>query len=88
MKDLENLKYSNQDLIIYIMCVLLIRLANIKHNIAFQYKLNSFCFFYKNILIFRILGTNKNFMIGPWLESAKALATTEQEKANYEYNAR
>ena len=27
-------------------------------------------------------------MLGPWLESAKALATTPAEEANYEYNAR
>ncbi len=27
-------------------------------------------------------------MLGPWLESAKDLATTPAEEANYEYNAR
>ena len=35
-----------------------------------------------------ILSTNENFMIGPWLESAKALSTNEQEKKQYEFNAR
>ena len=35
-----------------------------------------------------ILQTNKNFMLGPWLESAKNLATTFDEKVNYEFNAR
>lgn len=36
----------------------------------------------------RILTTHKNFLLGNWLESAKALATTQLEKQNYEYNAR
>ena len=35
-----------------------------------------------------MLGTNKNFMLGPWLQSAKNLATTADEKINYEFNAR
>ena len=35
-----------------------------------------------------ILSTNKNFLLGPWLESAKALATNEEEKKIYEFNAR
>ena len=35
-----------------------------------------------------MLGTNKNFMLGPWLQSAKNLATTADEKRNYEFNAR
>ena len=36
----------------------------------------------------RILATNKNFMLGPWLESARALATNNQERKLYEFNAR
>ena len=36
----------------------------------------------------RILGTNKNFMLGPWLESAKATSTSDKEMANFEFNAR
>ena len=36
----------------------------------------------------RILATNKNFLLGPWLESAKALATNQQERKLYEFNAR
>ena len=36
----------------------------------------------------RILATNKNFLLGPWLESAKALATNSQERKLYEFNAR
>ena len=35
-----------------------------------------------------ILSTNKNFLLGPWLESAKALATNDEEKKIYEFNAR
>ena len=31
---------------------------------------------------------NKNFLLGPWLESAKALATNDGEKKIYEFNAR
>lgn len=36
----------------------------------------------------RILATNKNFLLGPWLESAKALATNSRERKLYEFNAR
>ena len=36
----------------------------------------------------RILATNKNFLLGPWLESAKAMATDSQERKLYEFNAR
>ena len=36
----------------------------------------------------RILATNENFLLGPWLESAKALATNCQERKLYEFNAR
>ena len=35
-----------------------------------------------------ILSTNEHFLLGPWLESAKALATNEKEKKLYEFNAR
>ena len=35
-----------------------------------------------------LLSTNENFLLGRWLESAKALATNEEERRNYEYNAR
>ena len=34
-----------------------------------------------------ILGTNTNFMLGPWFEAAKALATNEEEARLYEFNA-
>jgi len=36
----------------------------------------------------KVLATNKNFLLGPWLESAKALATNKQEARLYEFNAR
>ena len=36
----------------------------------------------------RILATNRNFLLGPWLESAKNLATNNREKKLYEFNAR
>ena len=36
----------------------------------------------------RILATNKNFLLGPWLESAKAMATNSHERKLYEFNAR
>ena len=36
----------------------------------------------------KIVASNKNFLLGPWLESAKALATNEEDKKNYEFNAR
>ena len=36
----------------------------------------------------RILATNKNFLLGPWLESAKAMATNSRERKLYEFNAR
>ena len=35
-----------------------------------------------------ILRSNEHFMLGPWLESAKALGTNEEEKTLLEYNAR
>lgn len=35
-----------------------------------------------------LLGSNENFLLGRWLEAAKALGTTAQEKQLYEYNAR
>lgn len=36
----------------------------------------------------RILATHPRFLLGPWLESAKALATNEDEMDLYEQNAR
>ena len=36
----------------------------------------------------RVLATRPEFLLGPWLESAKALATTEEESRLYEFNAR
>ena len=36
----------------------------------------------------KIVASNKNFLLGPWLESAKALSTNEEDKKNYEFNAR
>jgi len=36
----------------------------------------------------QILQTNENFMLGPWIESAKSNGMTEEEKLNYEFNAR
>lgn len=36
----------------------------------------------------RILKTNKAFLLGRWLESAKAIATSDLEAENYEFNAR
>lgn len=35
-----------------------------------------------------LLGASEEFLLGPWLESAKALATTDDEKKLYEWNAR
>ena len=35
-----------------------------------------------------LMKTDKHFLLGPWLESAKALGTTEEQKALLEYNAR
>ena len=35
-----------------------------------------------------LLGTDDHFLLGDWLESAKALGTNEDEKNLYEYNAR
>ena len=35
-----------------------------------------------------ILRTNVRFMLGPWIESAKALGTTDDQKSLLEYNAR
>lgn len=35
-----------------------------------------------------LLNTNKNFMLGPWLEAAKSRGTNAKEKALFEYNAR
>ncbi|XP_020709840.2 alpha-N-acetylglucosaminidase [Athalia rosae] len=36
----------------------------------------------------RILASNKDFLLGSWLEAAKRLATNEDDKNLYEYNAR
>ncbi|MBO0991959.1 alpha-N-acetylglucosaminidase [Bacillus sp. SD088] len=36
----------------------------------------------------RLLNTRKEFLLGPWLEQAKSLGKTKEEKALYEYNAR
>ena len=35
-----------------------------------------------------VLVTDRHFLLGAWLEDAKALGTNEQEKKLYEYNAR
>lgn len=35
-----------------------------------------------------LLATQKDFMLGPWIEQARACGTTKQEKALYERNAR
>ncbi|CAN6444848.1 unnamed protein product [Victoria cruziana] len=35
-----------------------------------------------------LLGSNDNFLLGTWLESAKRFGTTLQEKQQYEWNAR
>ena len=35
-----------------------------------------------------ILQTNKKFLLGCWLDSAKAIGTTPEEVKLYEYNAR
>jgi len=35
-----------------------------------------------------LLGASEEFLLGPWLESAKALGTTDDEKKLYEWNAR
>ncbi len=35
-----------------------------------------------------LLSTDSRFMLGTWLEMAKAIGTTDAEKALYEYNAR
>lgn len=36
----------------------------------------------------RILSTHSDFLLGKWLTSSKALATSSLEAANYEFNAR
>ncbi|MBP2000201.1 alpha-N-acetylglucosaminidase [Paenibacillus shirakamiensis] len=36
----------------------------------------------------QLLRTRKEFMLGPWLEEARARGRTEEEKRNFEYNAR
>ena len=36
----------------------------------------------------RILNTNRDFLLGPWIEASKALGSTEDEKTLLEYNAR
>uniref|UniRef100_A0A182PZM9 Alpha-N-acetylglucosaminidase n=1 Tax=Anopheles farauti TaxID=69004 RepID=A0A182PZM9_9DIPT len=36
----------------------------------------------------RLLQTDDHFLLGPWLESAKACAETSHERQKYEYNAR
>ena len=35
-----------------------------------------------------VLGSDDHFLLGTWLESAKALATNDAERKLYEYNAR
>ncbi|KAL6902116.1 hypothetical protein ACP4OV_004992 [Aristida adscensionis] len=35
-----------------------------------------------------LLAADENFLLGPWLESAKGLAITEDERKQYEWNAR
>ncbi|RCV44741.1 hypothetical protein SETIT_9G399100v2 [Setaria italica] len=35
-----------------------------------------------------LLAADDNFLLGPWLESAKSLAMTESERKQYEWNAR
>ncbi|KAE8795935.1 alpha-N-acetylglucosaminidase [Hordeum vulgare] len=35
-----------------------------------------------------LLASDDNFLLGPWLESAKSLAMTEDERKQYEWNAR
>ncbi|CAL4939486.1 unnamed protein product [Urochloa decumbens] len=35
-----------------------------------------------------LLAADDNFLLGPWLESAKSLAVTESERKQYEWNAR
>ena len=35
-----------------------------------------------------LLATRKEFLLGPWVESAKALGTTPEEKTLYEWNAK
>ncbi|KAJ1297075.1 hypothetical protein BS78_01G350300 [Paspalum vaginatum] len=35
-----------------------------------------------------LLAADDNFLLGPWLESAKSLAITEKERKQYEWNAR
>ncbi|KAM3260456.1 hypothetical protein ACQJBY_051614 [Aegilops geniculata] len=35
-----------------------------------------------------LLASDDNFLLGPWLETAKSLATTEDERKQYEWNAR
>ncbi|AQL06547.1 Alpha-N-acetylglucosaminidase [Zea mays] len=35
-----------------------------------------------------LLAADDNFLLGPWLESAKSLAITEKERQQYEWNAR
>ncbi|CAN6306588.1 unnamed protein product [Urochloa humidicola] len=35
-----------------------------------------------------LLAADDNFLLGPWLESAKSLAVTENERKQYEWNAR
>ena len=36
----------------------------------------------------KVLGTRSEFLLGRWIKNAKALATTEEEAIQYEYNAR
>jgi alpha-N-acetylglucosaminidase len=35
-----------------------------------------------------LLATDRRFLLGNWLESAKSKATTADEKENFEWNAR
>ena len=36
----------------------------------------------------KLLSTDDHFLLGVWLDSAKNLSTSEQERRLYEYNAR
>ena len=36
----------------------------------------------------RVLGTNSNFMLGPWLEAAKNVSSSDEEMEQFEFNAR
>ncbi len=36
----------------------------------------------------RVLATDERFLLGPWIEGAKAVGMSDAESALYEYNAR